>query len=147
MLGVDVLAGNAAAHPLFDGAGVQIGDMGLERNASPGPNFTAGPEVRAKVTVIADGARGSRAKQLITTYGLDRDSDAQTYGGSILCHLDQDRVYVGYVARTIAAEVVRLRLTESPPPRYLRVVRPFVGAQDTVKVVIPGHARGVTVAP
>lgn len=134
-LGVDVFAGYSAAQPLFDDsgavAGVQIGDMGLERDGSPGPNFTAGPEVRARVTVIAEGARGSLAKQLVMKYGLDRDSDPQTYGlgfkelwqlppgraepgliqhtigwpvdgrtygGSFLYHLDQDRVYVGYVA-------------------------------------------------
>lgn len=134
-LGVDVFAGFAAAKALYDDAGavcgVQIGDMGIAKNGEPGPNYAPGPEVRAKTTVIAEGARGSVAKTLIAKYALDADSDPQTYGlgfkelwqlpegrvepglvqhtvgwpvdgrtygGSFLYHLDQNRVYVGYVA-------------------------------------------------
>ncbi|HUO96014.1 MAG TPA: NAD(P)/FAD-dependent oxidoreductase, partial [Steroidobacteraceae bacterium] len=41
-LGVDVFAGFAAAKPLYDAegavCGVQIGDMGLDKNDEPGPN-------------------------------------------------------------------------------------------------------------
>ena len=134
-LGVDVFAGFSAAEPLFndDGsvAGVRLGDMGIEKNGEPGPNFTAGPEVRARTTMIAEGARGSIAKQLIRKFKLDADScpqtyglgmkelwqlpagraqagliqhtlgwplDSSTYGGSFIYHLDNDRVYVGFVA-------------------------------------------------
>jgi electron-transferring-flavoprotein dehydrogenase len=133
-LGVDVFAGFAAAKALFDDhgavAGVQIGDMGIEKDGEPGPNYAPGPEVRAKLTVFAEGPRGSLTKTLVAKYGLDRDScpqtyglgfkelwqlpegrvepgfiqhtvgwpvDGQTYGGSFLYHLDQNRVYVGYV--------------------------------------------------
>ena len=133
-LGVDVFAGFSAAAPLFneDGsvAGVQLGDMGIEKNGEPGPNFTPGPEVRARTTVIAEGARGSIAKVLIKRFELDAKSDPQTYalgmkelwqlpkgrgepgliqhslgwpldtatyGGSFIYHLDNDRVYVGFV--------------------------------------------------
>ncbi len=133
-LGVDVFPGFAAAQPLFndDGsvAGVQIGDVGIERSGEPGPNFAPGPEIRARITVLAEGCRGSISKQLIKRYALDADCDPQTYGlgfkelwqlppgrvepgliqhsigwpldsgtygGSFLYHLDNDRVYVGYV--------------------------------------------------
>jgi electron-transferring-flavoprotein dehydrogenase len=132
--GCDVFAGYAAAAPLFDGSGavcgVRIGDMGLERDGRPGPNYTPGPDIRAKHTIIAEGCRGSLAKVLIRhfrldtgrspqTYGLGIKElwqlpagrvepgliqhtvgwpvDARTYGGSFLYHLDQNRVYVGYV--------------------------------------------------
>ena len=44
-LGVDVFPGFAAAEPLFDEhgavAGVQIGDMGLEKSGAPGPELLA----------------------------------------------------------------------------------------------------------
>ena len=64
-----MFAGFAAALPLFDDdgsvAGVQIGDMGVQHDGSRGPNFTPGPEVRARLTVIAEGCRGSLAKVLI----------------------------------------------------------------------------------
>jgi electron-transferring-flavoprotein dehydrogenase len=133
-LGIDVFAGFAAALPLFDDdgsvAGVQIGDMGVQHDGARGPNYTPGPEVRAKLTVIAEGCRGSLAKVLINRYKLDAGCDPQvyalgmkelwelppgrvkpglvqhtvgwpldpkTYGGSFVYHLDNNRVYVGFV--------------------------------------------------
>ncbi len=66
-LGVDVFAGFAAAQPLFndDGsvAGVQIGDMGIEKSGEPGAGYAPGPEVRARITVLAEGCRGSVSKE------------------------------------------------------------------------------------
>ncbi len=45
-LGVDVFAGFAAAEALFDATGavkgVRIGDMGVEKNGEPGPEFRVG---------------------------------------------------------------------------------------------------------
>jgi len=133
-LGCDVFAGFAAAAPLFDDqgavAGVRIGDMGLEKDGTPGPNFAPGPEIRAGTTILAEGCRGSVSKILIKRFRLDAGKspqtyglgfkelwqlppgrvqpgriqhtvgfpmDAATYGGSFLYHLDQDRVYVGFV--------------------------------------------------
>ncbi len=58
-LGVDIFPGYAASEAVFDeqGAvkGVRIGDMGLERNGEPGPNFTPGIEIHAGTTIIAEG--------------------------------------------------------------------------------------------
>ena len=133
-LGCDVFAGFAAAAPLFDDAGtvvgVRIGDMGLEKDGEPGPNFAPGPEIRAKTTIVAEGCRGSVSKILIQHFRLDAGKSPQTYGlgfkelwqlpegrvqpgliqhtvgwpmdpatygGSFLYHLDQNRVYVGFV--------------------------------------------------
>jgi electron-transferring-flavoprotein dehydrogenase len=110
--------------------GVRIGDMGLQKDGSPGAGYTAGADIHAKLTVLAEGARGSITKTLVRRYALDAHCDPQTYGlgfkelwqlpagrtepgfiqhtlgwpldgatygGSFLYHLDQDRVYVGYV--------------------------------------------------
>ncbi len=133
-LGVEIFPGFAAAEALFDqdGAvkGVRIGDMGLDRDGKPGPNFTAGVEIHAPVTVLAEGCRGSVAKTLIARFELAKDhcpqtfalgykelwqlppgrvqpgriehalgwpADRHTYAGSFLYHLDNDRVYVGYI--------------------------------------------------
>ena len=133
-LGVDVFAGFAAAEALIggDGAvkGVRIGDMGVEKNGEPGPNFALGPEIHAKLTLFSEGCRGSVSKQLIRRFRLDEGKspqtyglgfkelwqlppgrsqpglirhtlgwplDPRTYGGSFLYHLDNDRVYVGFV--------------------------------------------------
>ncbi len=133
-LGVDVFPGFAAAEAVFDQAGavkgVRIGDMGVEKNGEPGPNFAAGPEIHARITMFCEGCRGSASKQLIARYQLDAGKSPQTYGlgfkemwqlpagrgrpgliqhtvgwpldndtygGSYLYHLDNDRVYLGFV--------------------------------------------------
>jgi electron-transferring-flavoprotein dehydrogenase len=106
-LGIDVFAGFAAALPLFDDdgsvAGVQIGDMGLQHDGSRGPNYTPGPEVRAKLTVIAEGCRGSLAKLLIRRYKLDAGCDPQVYalGMKELWQLPKGRVHPGLVQHTV----------------------------------------------
>jgi electron-transferring-flavoprotein dehydrogenase len=133
-LGVEIVPGFAAAAAVFgaDGAvaGVRIGDMGLDKDGKPGPNFTAGVEIHAPLTVLAEGARGSISKELIAKFELARGhcpqtfalgykelwqlppgrvrpgriehalgwpADSGTYAGSFLYHLDNDRVYVGYI--------------------------------------------------
>ena len=106
-LGVDVFAGFAAARPLYneDGsvAGVQIGDVGLEKNGEPGPNFAPGPEVRARTTVLAEGCRGSVTKELIRRFGLDAHCDPQTYGLGFkeLWQLPAGRVEPGLIQHSI----------------------------------------------
>src|SRR3546814_6938530 len=88
-------------------------------------------DIHAKVTVLAEGARGHLTKRLVKRFDLDRDSDPQaysigikelwqvpagrvepgkvvhslgwpldtnTYDGSFLYHLDQDRIALGYVS-------------------------------------------------
>jgi electron-transferring-flavoprotein dehydrogenase len=106
-LGIHVFAGYAAALPLFDDdgsvAGVQIGDMGVQHDGSRGPNYTAGPEVRARLTVIAEGCRGSLAKLLIRRYKLDAACDPQVYalGMKELWQLPPGRVQPGLVQHTV----------------------------------------------
>jgi electron-transferring-flavoprotein dehydrogenase len=105
-LGVDLFAGFSASEPLFDGdtvAGVRIGDVGIEKNGEPGPNFTPGPEVRARTTVIAEGARGSLAKVLVKRYALDARSDPQSFGLGLkeLWQLPEGRVEPGLIVHTV----------------------------------------------
>jgi electron-transferring-flavoprotein dehydrogenase len=106
-LGVDVFPGFAAAEPLLntDGsvAGVRIGDMGVEKNGRRGPNYSPGAEVRARTTIIAEGARGSLAKQLIRRYELDAHSCPQTYGLGLkeLWQLPKGRVEPGLVQHSL----------------------------------------------
>lgn len=82
-LGVEIFPGFAAAEALFDDvgavAGVRIGDMGIARDGTPKASYTQGIDIRAKVTVLAEGCRGHLTKQLIRRYGLDRDASPQTY--------------------------------------------------------------------
>jgi electron-transferring-flavoprotein dehydrogenase len=106
-LGVDVFAGFAATEPLLgsDGgvAGVRLGDMGRRRDGSEGPNFSPGAEIRAPVTVIAEGCRGSLAKQLIARFELDAGRSPQNYalGFKELWQLPAGRTRPGLVQHSV----------------------------------------------
>jgi electron-transferring-flavoprotein dehydrogenase len=52
-------------------AGVITEDKGLDKNGKPKDNYTPGYELRAKVTVLAEGPRGSLTKQPVQKYKLD----------------------------------------------------------------------------
>jgi electron-transferring-flavoprotein dehydrogenase len=83
-LGIDVFAGFAVTLPLYGESGevigVQIGDMGLNHDGSAGANYTPGVQIVAGTTVVAEGARGSLAKQLIAKFKLDADTSPPTFG-------------------------------------------------------------------
>ncbi len=83
-LGVDIYPGFAATELLYgergEVLGIATGDMGLARDGKPKPNFSRGMELRAKYCLIAEGARGSLAKELIARYRLDAECDPQKYG-------------------------------------------------------------------
>jgi electron-transferring-flavoprotein dehydrogenase len=106
-LGVDVFPGFAGADNVYndDGsvAGVRLGDMGIEKNGEPGPNYTPGADIRARTTIIAEGARGSLAKQLIKRFKLDENSAPQTYGLGMkeLWQLPPGRVETGLIQHSL----------------------------------------------
>jgi len=106
-LGVDIFPGFAAAEPVLgaDGAvrGVRLGDSGLDKAGQPGPNFTPGAEIHAGTTIVAEGARGSLAKQLIRRFDLAAGRDPQTYGLGLkeLWQLPEGRVQPGLIQHTL----------------------------------------------
>ena len=83
-LGIEIFPGFAATELVLDEndavKGVATGDMGLLPDGTPGPNHERGVELHGKYVILAEGARGSCSKQVITKYGLDRDSGPQKYG-------------------------------------------------------------------
>ncbi|OCP26138.1 electron transfer flavoprotein-ubiquinone oxidoreductase, partial [Ensifer sp. LC384] len=83
-LGVEIYPGFAATEVLYNDAGAVIGvatgDMGIERNGEPGPNFARGMALLGKYTLIGEGVRGSLAKQLIAKFDLSKDRDVQKFG-------------------------------------------------------------------
>ncbi|MHB1303701.1 MAG: electron transfer flavoprotein-ubiquinone oxidoreductase [Acidiphilium sp.] len=82
-LGVEIYPGFAAAELLVEGeriVGVATGDMGIGRDRRLTANYQRGMELRAAYTVFAEGCRGSLGKQLIARYGLNAETDPQTYG-------------------------------------------------------------------
>ncbi len=83
-LGVEIYSGFAASEVLYDenGAvcGVATGDMGVDKDGVPKDTFTRGVELTAKYTLIAEGARGSLSKQLISRFELAKGREPQKYG-------------------------------------------------------------------
>ena len=83
-LGVEIYPGFAATEALYgdkgEVVGIATGDMGVGRDGKPKDSFTRGMELRGKYTLIAEGARGSLAKQLIAKFALDAGRDPQKFG-------------------------------------------------------------------
>src|SRR5262245_38789847 len=83
-LGVEVYPGFAAAEVLHDGKGAVIGvatgDMGVGKSGGPTDRFQRGMELKGKYTIIAEGARGSLAKQLMAKFDLEQGRQPQKYG-------------------------------------------------------------------
>ncbi len=82
-LGVEIYPGfSAAALIEEDGriVGVATGDMGVTRGGEHGANFQPGMELRATYTLLAEGCRGSLAKQAMARFDLRHGVEPQTYG-------------------------------------------------------------------
>jgi electron-transferring-flavoprotein dehydrogenase len=106
-LGVEIFPGFAAAEVLYDAdqkvLGVATGDMGIGRDGEKTESYEPGIELRAKYTLIAEGVRGSLAKQLIAKYKLDADSEPAKFGIGIkeLWEIDPAKHKQGLVLHTM----------------------------------------------
>jgi electron-transferring-flavoprotein dehydrogenase len=103
--GVNVFKEFGGAELIYEGngiAGVITEDKGVDKNGKPKANYTPGYELRAKVTVLAEGPRGSLTKQLVEQQKLD-NINPQTYGIGIkeLWDVQPGKIKPGYVAHTL----------------------------------------------
>lgn len=83
-LGVDLFPGFNGSELLYgeDGSvsGIVTGDMGVARDGSHKNTFSAGIELHARYTLIAEGTRGSLAKSLEQKFNLRANAEPQKYG-------------------------------------------------------------------
>src|SRR6202171_84176 len=103
--GVNVFKEFGGAELVYEGegiGGVITEDKGLDKNGKPKANYTPGYELRAKVTVLAEGTRGSLTKKLVEKKKLD-NINPQSYGIGIkeLWDVQPGRIAPGYVAHTL----------------------------------------------
>ena len=66
--GIDMFSGFAASDLLMEDdrvVGVRTGDRGVSRHGEKRSTFEPGVDIRAKVTILADGVRGNLTRQLI----------------------------------------------------------------------------------
>src|SRR5881392_1377796 len=126
--GINVFKEFGGAELVYNGdgiAGVITEDKGLDKNGKPKTNYTPGYELRAKVTVLAEGTRGSLTKKLVEKKKLD-NINPQSYGIGIkncgTCSRDESRRatlrirWAGQFRRTCtaAAGFTGSRTTASP---------------------------------
>jgi electron-transferring-flavoprotein dehydrogenase len=105
-LGVEIYPGFAAAHLIEEGGvirGVLTGDMGLDRSGKPRADYTPGMELRARYTLLAEGARGHLARQAIIRFALDEAASFPKYGLGIkeLWRIRPENHKPGFVQHTI----------------------------------------------
>lgn len=103
--GVNVFTQFAGASLIYEAggiAGVITEDKGVDKNGKPKDNFTPGYELRSKITVLAEGPRGSLTKDLVNHFHLD-GVNPQVYGIGIkeLWEVQAGRIETGYVAHTL----------------------------------------------
>ena len=104
--GVDIFTGFAGSEVLFEGdrvVGVRTGDRGVDRHGNRKPQFEPGVDIKAKVTIFADGVRGNLTKTLVKKLSLDQGRLPQAYAVGIkeLWDLPPDRVRAGEVMHTL----------------------------------------------
>jgi electron-transferring-flavoprotein dehydrogenase len=104
--GIDLLPGFPGAEMLYEGervVGVRTGEKGVDKNGQRKGNFEAGVDLRAKVTILAEGARGSLTKELVPRLGLDRGRFPMVYSIGIkeLWEVPKGRLPKGAVIHTM----------------------------------------------
>jgi electron-transferring-flavoprotein dehydrogenase len=80
--GVQVYPGFSGHSLLYQGdrvVGVRTGDTGVDEHGKPLENYQPGTDIRARVTLLAEGSRGHLAKGLIRRLRLDQGCNPQVY--------------------------------------------------------------------
>ncbi|HEU0368509.1 MAG TPA: electron transfer flavoprotein-ubiquinone oxidoreductase [Candidatus Acidoferrum sp.] len=104
--GITIFTGFAGSQLLYDGnrvAGVRTDDKGVDKENHPKSNFEPGYDLKAKITILAEGTRGSLTKELINKFDLAKDRNPQTYGVGVkeLWEVPSDRIAPGEVIYTM----------------------------------------------
>src|SRR3954467_6135755 len=105
-MGIDLFPEFAASRVLIEEGrvvGVRTGDKGIDKNGQPKANYEAGVDVRAKMTILAEGPRGTLTKQLAEMFDLYAGKNPQVYslGVKELWQLPDDRFAPGSVIHTM----------------------------------------------
>jgi len=106
-LGVEIFPGFACSELVFaeDGAvrGVVAGEMGLNSDGTPGPQYEPGMELHGKYVFLSEGVRGSLSKQVIEKFGLDANCDVPKYGLGMkeIWEVDPEKHNEGEVTHTM----------------------------------------------
>ncbi len=104
--GVNIFPGFAAVEALYEGQkiiGVRTGDKGRDKNGFPKPNFEPGLILKSKITIFAEGTRGSLFKQVQARLNLREGKNPETYeeGVKEIIQMPAGTVKAGQVIHTV----------------------------------------------
>ncbi|KAJ0092763.1 hypothetical protein Patl1_26439 [Pistacia atlantica] len=108
-LGVEIYPGFAASEILYDAnnnvIGIATNDMGIAKDGYKKDTFQLGVELRGRITLLAEGCRGSLSEKIIKNDKLREKSHAQhqTYASGIkeVCEIDESKHKPGTVIHTL----------------------------------------------
>lgn len=104
--GVEIYPGFAVDEILYkDGkvTGAKTKDTGLDRQGHRLENYQAGTRIDAKITIFAEGTRGSLTKMLMKKFNLNKDRNAQVYslGCKELWSVPEGNIGAGQIFHTM----------------------------------------------
>ena len=104
--GVEIYTGFAVDEILYkDGKviGAKTKDTGLDHHGTPLPNFQAGTRIEARITIFAEGTRGSLTKMLINKFDLSKGKNEQIYslGCKEIWVVPQGNIEAGQIYHTM----------------------------------------------
>ncbi|EEW24820.1 electron transfer flavoprotein-ubiquinone oxidoreductase [Rhodobacter ferrooxidans] len=106
-MGVEIFPGMAASELIFGEAGevlgVVAGEFGKLADGTPGPAYEPGMELRGKYVMLAEGVRGSLAKQVIEKFKLAQGKGPQKFGLGMkeIWQIDPAKHRLGTVTHTM----------------------------------------------
>jgi len=105
--GVNIFPGFVAVEALYDEQdnviGVQTGDKGRDKDGKPKENFEPGLIIKSKVTIFAEGTRGSLFKHVATRLNLYEGKNPDVYeeGVKEIIQMPKGTVKAGQVIHTL----------------------------------------------
>ncbi|MBL4619139.1 MAG: electron transfer flavoprotein-ubiquinone oxidoreductase, partial [Marinicaulis sp.] len=105
-MGIEIYPGMAASQLLYraDGSvrGVVVGEVGIGKDGQHKDSYEPGMELIGKYVFIAEGVRGSLAKQLIEKFDLGANCDPQKFGIGLkeLWEISPEKSRPGHVQHT-----------------------------------------------
>ena len=110
-LGIHILPGFAATEVIYENnkvAGVRTGDRGRDQKGLKKSNFEMGMDLRAKITIFAEGPRGSLFRKLASHLQLRDGKAPDTYSEGVkeIIQMPKDSTPAGQVIHTLGYPLI-----------------------------------------
>jgi len=108
--GVQIYAGFNGSEVLYQNEkiiGVRSGASGIDKHGNPMDNYQPETDIHAKITIFAEGSRGSLSKTVINKFDLAKEKNPQVYslGVKEVWEVPEGNIEEGYVAHSLGFPV------------------------------------------